>query len=51
MCSLVKWSVRLNDPSDFGVPDELDLEAGAVGPSIRLMMARLQKISFGQEAD
>ena len=26
MCSLVKWSVRLNDLSDFGVTDEIDLE-------------------------
>ena len=28
MCSLVKWSVRLNDLSDFGVTDEIDLEGG-----------------------
>ena len=41
MCSLVKWSVRLNDLSDFGVTDEIDLEGGApAGPSIRLMMAQ-----------
>ena len=42
ICSLVKWSVRLNDLSDFGLlTDEIDWEGGAaVAPSIRLMMAQ-----------